>query len=413
MSIESKYYFPPKSNSIYIYTSLNNNFLKFKRYTEYQSENKVQIRFDNNITDIINVYEYTDTGVKVSVYKENIHYRQNLLDISNNINDYLIKEPIVKDNKWTLSDGSIRCITNTNMTIKTKFNLFNSVIEIVTISNKNKDFYIDYYAKDIGLVKSIYSNDKTGILYCELEDVLDNTPYCKNFKIYYPDKNLNTIWYSNRNLEFYTNEDSNLKFSKELETPPKGLIPLINRNTLINEMRYDFNKNISYIDFSIDILNILKCNSIYSNLFINCIYNTFRNYFNTNNLYITINNIPYTKYFDEININFVDKYQRWRIDNCNYPFTYIVKNDDTLINISRKFNINYDKLAKLNNIKNPNILFKDQILQIYSSGVYKIKENDSLETISGMFGLTAEKLIKINNISDISHITTGQKIRLY
>ena len=413
MSIESKCYFPPKSNSVYIYTSLNNNFLKFKRYTEYKSENKVQMRFVNDSTDIINIYEYNDAGVKLSFCKGNIYYRQNFLDIPNNMDDYLIKEPIIKYNKWTLSDGSIRCITNTDITIKTKFNLFNSVIEVITISNKNKDFYIDYYAKDIGLVKSIYSIDKIGLLYCELEDILDNTPYCKNSKIYYPDKNLNTIWYSNRNLEFYTNENINLKLSKELETPPKGLIPLINYNTLINELRYDFNKNIAYIDFSIDILNLLKSNSIYSNLFINCIYNTLKYYFNTNNIYITIDNICYIKYFDKLSINFINKYQKWEIEDCNYPFTYIVKADDTILNISRKFNIYYDKIAKLNNIKNPNILFKDQILQLYSSGVYKIKENDSLESISDMFGLSIEKLIEINNIYDLSLLTVGQKIRLY
>lgn len=412
MRIEAKDYFPPRSNSIYIYTNLNNNFLKFKRYTEYQSENKVQMRFENDITDIINIYEYTDTGIKLSFYKRNIFYRQNFLDISSNMNDYLIKEPIAKDNNWTLSDGSIRCITNTDINIKTKFNLFNSVIEVVTISNKNKDFYIDYYAKDIGLVKSIYYIDKIGLLYCELEDILDDTPYCKNLKIYYPDKNLNTIWYSNKNLEFYTNENTSLKFSKELETPPKGLIPLINSNTLINELLYDFNKNLAYIDFSIDILNFLKSNSIYSNLFVNCIYNTFKDYFSTSNIDINIDTISYTKYFNDVNINFVNKYQKWNIENCKHPFTYQVKADDTLMNISRKFNINHNKLAKLNSIENTNVLSKNQVLQLYSSGVYKIKENDSLESISSMFGLTIEKLLEINNISDVSLITVGQNIRL-
>ena len=166
MRIEAKDYFPHKSNSTYIYKSLGNNFLNFKRYTDYQSENKVQMRFDNGITDIINIYEYTDTGVKLSFYQGNYYYRQNFLDIPNNMNNYLIKDPIVKDNTWTLPDGSIRCITNTNINIKTKFNLFNSVIEIITMSNKNHEFSIDYYAKGIGLVKSIYYIDKIVLLSC-------------------------------------------------------------------------------------------------------------------------------------------------------------------------------------------------------------------------------------------------------
>ena len=412
MRIEAKDYFPHKSNSTYIYKSLGNNFLNFKRYTDYQSENKVQMRFDNGITDIINIYEYTDTGVKLSFYQGNYYYRQNFLDIPNNMNNYLIKDPIVKDNTWTLPDGSIRCITNTNINIKTKFNLFNSVIEIITMSNKNHEFSIDYYAKGIGLVKSIYYIDKIGLLSCELQDILDNTPYSKNIKIYYPDKNLNTIWYSNKILDFYTNENTSLKFSKELENPPKGLLPLMNCNTLINELRYDSNKNIAYIDFSRDILSTLNSNLLYSNLFINCIYSTFKDYFNAETIYITLDNIPYNQYFNMIDTNIIGKYQEWKVGDCNYPFTYPVKDDDTLINISRKFNIRYDKIAKLNSIKNPNKISKNQILQIYSSGIYTLKENDSLEAISDMFGLTIENLIEINNISDLSLLTTGQKIKL-
>ena len=186
----------------------------------------------------------------------------------------------------------------------------------------------------------------------------------------------------------------------------------MNCNTLINELRYDSNKNIAYIDFSRDILSTLNSNLLYSNLFINCIYSTFKDYFNAETIYITLDNIPYNQYFNMIDTNIIGKYQEWKVGDCNYPFTYPVKDDDTLINISRKFNIRYDKIAKLNSIKNPNKISKNQILQIYSSGIYTLKENDSLEAISDMFGLTIENLIEINNISDLSLLTTGQKIKL-
>ena len=101
------------------------------------------------------------------------------------------------------------------------------------------------------------------------------------------------------------------------------------------------------------------------------------------------------------------------MQNCKYPFTYLVKENDTLINISNKFGISHDKIAKLNNIKNPNKLLKDQVLQLYSSGIYTIKEGDSLEEISKMFNLSFNKLIEINNISDLKLIKSGQKIKLY
>ena len=102
----------------------------------------------------------------------------------------------------------------------------------------------------------------------------------------------------------------------------------------------------------------------------------------------------------------------WRVQNCKYPFTYVVKENDTLINLANKFGIRHDKIAKLNDIKNPNKLLKNQVLQLYSSGVYTTKEGDSLESISKMFNLNINKIIEINNISDLNLITAGQKIKL-
>ena len=120
----------------------------------------------------------------------------------------------------------------------------------------------------------------------------------------------------------------------------------------------------------------------------------------------------YTDYFNPIiptaDINTI----QWKVQNCKYPFTYVVKDNDTLINISKKFDISYKKIAKLNNIKNLNRLSKNQILQLYSSGIYTIKEGDTLETISEMFNLSINKIMELNNISDFNLITVNQKIKL-
>ena len=249
MNIKSKEYFPPKSNSVYIYRGFSNSLINFKTSIDYFSENKLQVRLDNGITNSINVYEYVDDGIKLSFQSGNTCYHQNLLNENNCTNNYLIKEPIIKDNMWFLSNGSKRCITNIDIEVKTQFNIFPSAIEIVTISKNNREFSVDYYVLGIGLVKSIYYTKKIGILYFELEDILENSSYSKNIKVYYPDKNLNSIWFSPRTLNCYTNEDISLGFSKLFETPPSGLLPLINRNIKINNMYYNYKNNFAYIDF--------------------------------------------------------------------------------------------------------------------------------------------------------------------
>ena len=409
MSIKSKEYFPPSSNSIYVYTGFNNSF---KSSIDYFNNDKIQVRFDNGINSTVNIYEYTDNGIKHSFQNRNTYHHQNFLDEPSNMNDYLIKEPIAKNNMWLLSNGYKRCITNINVKVKTQFNLFPSAIEIVTVSKDNSQFSVDYYVLGIGLVKSIYYIKKLGLFHYELENIIKNSPCFQNVKIYYPDRNLNSIWYSNKTLTYNTNEDIALGFSKLFETPPIGLIPIINRNTKINKLYFDYKNKCAHIDFCQDIMKVIKESNIKSKLFFNCVYNTLKNYYKTEYIYITINNSPYTDYFNSITPIDYTNIIEWKLANCKFPFTYVVKENDTLINISNKFDISYEKIAKLNNIKNPNKIFKNQVLQLYSSGVYTIKEGDSLESISEMFNLNIKNLIEINNILDFSLIKAGQKIKL-
>ena len=182
MIIQSKDYLPPKSNSIYIYKGINNDTFTFKRYIEYINNDKIQIKFDNGINSFVNVYEYTPDGIKLCYYTGKSLYRQDFTTHTGCINNYLIKDPISKDNIWILSDGSKRCITNIDVKVQTQFKLYDSAIEVVTTAKNNSQFSINYYVLGIGLVKSIYYIKKKGFLFFELEDILEDTPYLKKIK---------------------------------------------------------------------------------------------------------------------------------------------------------------------------------------------------------------------------------------
>lgn len=413
MNVKSKEYFPPKSNLLYIYRSSNNDLFTFKRYIDYFNENKIQVIFDNGINNIINIYEYANDGVKLSFQSNLPYHHENLLNNKNNENDYLIKDPIVKGNVWLLSNGNKRCITNVDVLVKTRFSVFKSAIEIVTTSKNNSDFSVDYYVLGIGLIKSICYIDKVGIISYELEDINENFSFIKPIKVYYPDNSLNTIWFYNNILEYNTNENITLSFYKLFKNPPKGLLPLIEKNIQINTIYYDYDNNFSYIDFSEDILNILNKNSAKANLFFHSIYNTLKDYYNTSKVYITINNHYYSNYFNITIPKNNAKFIEWRVYECNHPFTYVVNNNDTIVSISKKFDINYNKIIKINDIKNPNKLCKNQVIQLYSTGIYIIKPNDSLESIAEMFSLNINKLIEINNIYDSNLLHPGKKIKLF
>lgn len=418
MRINAKDYFPITTNTTYIYTGSDYKFLNFKQYTDFCSDTKSQIRFNNGHTEVTNVYEYSDTGINLICCRGNENYHQSYLETTSTLENYLIKNPIAPGNSWKLPNGSERCITSIDAEVNTRYKLFKSVLEIVTL-NKSSEFTIDYYAEGIGLIKSVYYINNVGFLCSELEDIIENSPTEKKVKTFFPDTCFNSLWFSEKNINFYTNDDVSLVFSTELENAPKGLTPLINCNTKINKMYYDYPTSCACIELSSDILESFNTKKESPCILFSAIYKTMQEYYKTSNVSITIDSKDIQSYFSYCDFTKLfsscvnESYQKWFIEDCNLPLTYIAKEDDTLLSISRKFNIDYKRLAKLNNITNPNFIPAGTVLQIYSNGLYSVKPNETLYDICSNFNLNLEHIIESNNISDPSLITSGQKIKLY
>lgn len=418
MRLKSHDYFPSKPNAEYIYTNSNNTALKFSKYEDFNSDSKIQLRYKSNKSTIINLYEYDSFGVKQLLLKENYTTRENFLNSTLPSNNYLIKEPILVGTTWILPNGSTRSITSTNSVVKTPYKIFKSSLEITTIS-KNNYMSIDYYVENIGLVKTIYYSKSSGVLFSTLDDIIENTPYSQNVKLYFPDKNLDSIWYTNKTINFYTNDITIINFEKEFKNAPNGLLPVINSNTIINDIDFDESKSSISIDFSKDILK--DTNSFYNTLSLQSICNTIKDYYNLKEITLTINKtIPLYPFYKNSSLTILNNIlnnnhplHEWRISQCKFPLTYIIKDNDTLIKIARDFDTNFDKLAKLNDIKNPNIINKGDIIQICSCGIYKIKPQDTIDEICNKFHLTYDEILKFNKVNNLSNLLPGQTLKLY
>lgn len=94
--------------------------------------------------------------------------------------------------------------------------------------------------------------------------------------------------------------------------------------------------------------------------------------------------------------------------------TYVVKSGDTLSSIASKYGTTYQKLAEYNNIKNPNIINVGQVIKIPASGskpiTYTVKSGDTLSSIAKKYNTTYQKIAKDNNISNPNVISVGQKL---
>lgn len=109
--------------------------------------------------------------------------------------------------------------------------------------------------------------------------------------------------------------------------------------------------------------------------------------------------------------------------------SYQVHSGDTLGYIASKFHTSISELAKINNIKNPNIISIGQIIKTpglqqtqakpvvnrtitNSPQKYKVQAGDTLSVIAAKHGTTLSRLKSINNIANINLIYIGQLINI-
>ena len=135
-------------------------------------------------------------------------------------------------------------------------------------------------------------------------------------------------------------------------------------------------------------------------------YATSPTYINTIMSIINSNNL--TKY---------DNVSQETTDNVSHETIYIVKSGDTLSAIAQKYNTTYQKIAHDNNIENPNLIYPNQKLKIFTNvsqetneTIYIVKSGDCLCNIAKKFNTTVNKIARDNGITNVNLIYVGQKL---
>ena len=100
----------------------------------------------------------------------------------------------------------------------------------------------------------------------------------------------------------------------------------------------------------------------------------------------------------------------------NTNTSYVVKYGDTLSNIAVKYGMDYQTLAKINGISNPNLIYPGQVLKIegeVNQGVYyTVKAGDNLSSIASKYGTTYQAIALLNNLTNPDLIYPGQVLRV-
>ncbi|KRM90347.1 LysM peptidoglycan-binding domain-containing protein [Liquorilactobacillus cacaonum] len=97
--------------------------------------------------------------------------------------------------------------------------------------------------------------------------------------------------------------------------------------------------------------------------------------------------------------------------------TYTVKSGDTLSKIAANYNTTYGKLATLNNIKAPYIIYSGQALKVSGSVTissklyYTVRKGDTLSEIAKHYGTTVANIKSLNGLKNVNYIYVGQSLR--
>lgn len=97
--------------------------------------------------------------------------------------------------------------------------------------------------------------------------------------------------------------------------------------------------------------------------------------------------------------------------------TYTVQSGDTLSSIAAKFGTNYQALASLNGISNPNLIYVGQVLRVNgsasaSSVYYTVRAGDNLSAIASRYGTSYQSIASLNGLTNPNLIYAGQTLKI-
>ena len=107
-------------------------------------------------------------------------------------------------------------------------------------------------------------------------------------------------------------------------------------------------------------------------------------------------------------------------DDPIHQMVYIVKRGDTLSQIALRYKTTVASIARINGIKNVNLIYVGQRLIIRTQGMendlghrcYMVVRGDTLYTISRRYNTTVSNIVMLNRIQNPNLIYPGQCLRL-
>ena len=288
-------FFPNTDNKLYEYTGHGVEYAGFDEYTDYSSENRKQYRRPNEGTTVAEVVELQENQIVSLFHEGEIYYREDLLDKSDEVKEILLQGPFEVGHSWEIPDGRTKEITGLEVAVTTPYGEFDT-LEVTTDFDNGLAHEKNYYAPDIGLVKSVYTDKGTEgeedfEVLTELKSI-EEKPYEHQISFYYPDFENDEIVVTQKTVPMKTNEETKKTIEKAYKEVPKGLTSVLSPRALMNSLYLNEDGRV-YADFTFALIDEMNAGAYLEAQIIQSLVNTLGNYYGTKEVYLTVDGNPY------------------------------------------------------------------------------------------------------------------------
>ena len=282
-------YLPVQKNVKFVYEGIGNEFAGYETYVDYLSKGVVQQSIQNGGTSMVRVYEVKDGKLVRTLSIGETYYRDDFRNRKDPSEEVLLMEPLQKGTSWKTVDGKQRTITGISSKISVPMGTF-SAIEVVTEGADGTN--IDYYARNVGLVKTIFRSGGMEIS-SSLKAVEKNAARIQQIRFYYPEKESGTIKNITQDVEFHTNDNT----GEILEEAYKAAVNetygvVLPTGAAIKTLALDQEGRVR-LDMNKTFSDEMKGGTIAESLVLQCVADTFGNYYGSDEVIFTVESEPY------------------------------------------------------------------------------------------------------------------------
>ncbi|MDR2649511.1 MAG: GerMN domain-containing protein [Clostridiales bacterium] len=242
-------YFPVRSNANYRYESPGSPELTQDIYVTYTGGSRVQRRAASDRVSSTEVLQYQNGELKLIYGEPNFYFYENLTAVEPILDMLLLKEPLEQGKKWNLDTTGDSEITGLDINVSTPSGNY-AAMEVTTIFTDGRQ-QKEYYAKGVGVVKTVYTTTDGRSLEIDLVRITEQASLIVPVDFYYPDPEAEA-GYSKEERETRLNTDSDLSavFTEQMKTPGASGYVWLPGETSLNAIEVDRFNDLITVDFS-------------------------------------------------------------------------------------------------------------------------------------------------------------------